>query len=72
VHSKEPEHEKNGCQPDASSAGDNQDWQAGFHALTRAASSLSGQPLDERDDQGEESQRSKRSDPNQGESPERL
>jgi hypothetical protein len=72
VHSKEPEHEKNDCQPDASSAGDKQDWQAGFHALTRAASSLSGQTLEERDDQSENAQRSERPEPNQGESPERL
>jgi hypothetical protein len=72
VHSKESEHEKNDCQPDAGAAGDNQDWHAGFHALTRAAGSPSGQTLEERDDQGENSQRSKRSDANQGESPERL
>jgi hypothetical protein len=37
MDAKETEHEKNGCHPDASSARDNQDRHAGFHALTRAA-----------------------------------
>jgi hypothetical protein len=72
MSAKETEHEKNGRQPDASSTGDNQDRHAGFHALTRADSSLSGQALEERDDQGEDSHRTKRSEPNQGKSPERL
>jgi hypothetical protein len=72
MHSKEPEHEKNDCQPDAGGAGDNQDWHAGLHALTRAAGGPSGQTLEERDDEGENPHRSQRPEPNQGESPERL
>jgi hypothetical protein len=72
MNAKETEYEKNGCQPDAGAAGDNQDWHAGFHAPTRAASSRSGQTLEERDDQGEDSHRGKRPEPNQRESPERL
>jgi hypothetical protein len=72
MHSKEPEHEKNDCQPESGAAGDNQDRHAGFMHFSSAAWQPSGQTLEERDDQGEKSQRSKRSEPNEGESPERL
>ena len=72
MDSKESEYEKHAAQPHTGSAGDNQDWHAVFHVVTCAVRTSSCQALEQRDQERENSQRSQRPEPDQGESPEWL
>jgi hypothetical protein len=72
VDAKEPEHQKNESQPNASATGDNQDRHAGFHAVTCPLLAGSRQPLEQRHQERENAQGSKRPEPHQSKSPERL
>ena len=71
-NSKEPEHDKNGPQPHAGGASDNQNRHAGFHSVTFVLLASSRRALDERDHKRKHSHGSERPESNQGESPEWL
>jgi hypothetical protein len=72
MDSKEPEYEKHDSSPHAGGARDNQNRHAVFHVVTCALRKDSRQPLEKRDQQRENPQRSERPEPDQGESPKRL
>jgi hypothetical protein len=70
LDAEEPEHEQHACQPDSSSACNNQDGHARSHQVTSCLLASSGQTLEQRDQQRENRKRRERTESRQGESPE--